>query len=65
MCPPHGSLVRAKGAPNSAKIYPAFGTTPKDGNGGFAIRGGVPIWSPDVFAFIDRVLHATAAVAPR
>jgi len=51
-----GPLVRAKGSPNDAKLYPAFGSTHQEGHGGFAVRGGIPIWSADVFAFLDRVL---------
>jgi carboxymethylenebutenolidase len=53
-----GPMIRAKGAPSSAKIYPAFGSTPQDGHGGFAVRGGVPIWSADVFAFLERAMPA-------
>ncbi len=52
-----GPIIRAKGPPNQAKLYPAFGTTPMQGHGGFAGRGGVPIWSADVFAFLDAVLR--------
>ena len=51
-----GPIIRAKGAPNDAKVYPAFGTTHQQGHGGFAVRAGIPIWSADVFAFIDAVL---------
>lgn len=51
-----GPIVRRKGPPSDAKLYPAFGTTNQQGHGGFAVRGGVPIWSPDVFAFLDRAL---------
>lgn len=56
-----GPMVRAKGSPNEAKLYPAFGDTPKQGHGGFAVRGGVPIWKPDVFAFLDEVMGASRA----
>ena len=66
-----GPIIRAKGAPNDAKIYPPNGTTHEQGHGGFAVRGGIPIWSPDVFAFIDAVLgngparaETPAAAAP-
>jgi len=57
-----GPLIRAKGGFNDAKVYPAFGTTPQQGHGGFAVGGGVPIWSPDVFAFLDRALAAPREV---
>lgn len=60
-----GPIVRANGAPNEAKIYPAFGTTHQQGHAGFAVRGGVPIWSPDVFAFLDRVLGDSKVATPR
>jgi hypothetical protein len=52
-----GPIIRAKGAPNDAKIHPPNGTTHEQGHGGFAIRGGIPTWSPDVFAFLDRVMQ--------
>jgi dienelactone hydrolase len=58
-----GPIIRAKGAPNGAKIYPPNGTSHEDGHGGFAVRGGIPAWSPDVFAFLDRVLGAGGAAA--
>jgi len=51
-----GPMVRAKGPPNEAKIYPAFGTTHQQGHAGFAVRGGIPTWSPDVFAFLNAVM---------
>jgi carboxymethylenebutenolidase len=60
-----GPIVRAKGAPNDAKIYPAFGNTPQQGHGGFAVRGGIPIWSADVFAFLDKVMKGNEVAAPR
>jgi polyhydroxybutyrate depolymerase len=58
-----GPMIRAKGGLNDAKVYPAFGTTPQEGHGGFAVGGGVAIWSPDVFAFLDHVLAAPGEVA--
>jgi hypothetical protein len=51
-----GPMIRAKGGLNDAKVYPDFGTTPQEGHSGFAVGGGVTIWSPDVFAFLDHVL---------
>jgi carboxymethylenebutenolidase len=56
-----GPIIRAKGAPNDAKIYPPNGTTHEDGHGGFAVRSGIPTWSPDVFAFLDKVMKGTEA----
>jgi len=53
-----GPMVRAKGPPNTAKIYPAFGTTHQDGHGAFAVRGGIPIWSADGFAFLAAAMKA-------
>jgi len=55
-----GPMIRARGAPSTAKLYPACGATPQDGHGGFAVRGGVAIWSADVFAFLDRVMAPRA-----
>jgi carboxymethylenebutenolidase len=55
-----GPIIRLRGAPNEAKLYPAFGTSHEQGHGGFAVRGGVPIWSPDVFAFLDRLMQRDA-----
>jgi dienelactone hydrolase len=51
-----GPIVQAKAPPNTAILYPPFGTTPKQGHGGFAVRGGVPVWRNDVLAFLDAVL---------
>jgi carboxymethylenebutenolidase len=56
-----GPIIRAKGAPNDAKVYPPNGTTHEDGHGGFAVRGGVPVWGPDVFAFLERVMGPEGA----
>jgi dienelactone hydrolase len=52
-----GELLRVKGKPNQAKVYPAFGATAQDGHGGFACSAdGIAIWGPDVLAFLDEVL---------
>src|SRR5215813_10317477 len=56
-----GPIVRAKGKPSEAKVYPAFGTTHEQGHGAFAVRGGIPIWSGDVFAFLDKVMGKRGA----
>jgi carboxymethylenebutenolidase len=58
-----GPIIRAKGAPNDAKIYPPNGTTHEDGHGGFAVRGGIPAWSPDVFGFLERVMQGAGGAA--
>jgi carboxymethylenebutenolidase len=48
-----GPLLAAKGAPNQMKDYPAFGTTPAEGHGRFAVtQGGIEIWSADVLTFL-------------
>ncbi len=56
-----GVELDKKGAPNHAKVYPAFGWTTKDGHFGFASRtDGIAVWSADVTAF----LSATVPGAP-
>lgn len=50
-----GSELQKKGPPNRAKLYPAFGATPGDGHGGFAMNG-EDIWGPDVLDFLKGVL---------
>jgi carboxymethylenebutenolidase len=52
-----GPIVEAKGLPSRAILYPAFGTTQQQGHGGFAVRGGIPVWRNDVFAFLNAVLR--------
>jgi len=52
-----GPIVRAKGPPSDARVYPAFGTTPQDGHGAFAVRAAaIAIWGPDVFKFLDYAM---------
>jgi carboxymethylenebutenolidase len=51
-----GPILREKGAPNDAKIYPTFGATPQDGHSFGARRDGTAIWGPEVFAFLDQLL---------
>jgi hypothetical protein len=58
-----GPIIRAKGAPNDARIYPPNGTTHEDGHRGFAVRGGIPVWGPGVFGFLDRVMQGVSAGA--
>jgi carboxymethylenebutenolidase len=60
-----GPIIRAKGAPNDAKVYPPNGTTHEQGHGGFAVRGGIPAWGPDVFGFLDRVMQGAGGAATR
>lgn len=52
-----GGELKRKGAPNRAKLYPAFGDkdNPKDGHGGFAVRG-AGVWGADVLEFLQGVL---------
>ena len=48
-----GPMISAKGGINRAKLYPAFGTTPAEGHGGFACsEAGIAIWGPDVIEFL-------------
>jgi len=42
------------GKPHRLKIYSAFGRTAKEGHG--FVFGGVAMWEPDVFAFLDEHL---------
>ncbi len=49
-----GPVIKAKGPPNDAKLYPAFGTTENDGHAGFAMRG-EDIWGADVLEFLKQV----------
>jgi carboxymethylenebutenolidase len=46
--------VRKAGKPVEAKVYPSFGTGPRDGHS-FCVRG-TEIWGPDVFKFIETYL---------
>jgi len=52
-----GHELEKKGAPNLAKVYPAFGTTAQDGHWGFGTRkDGIAIWAPDVIAFLNATM---------
>jgi dienelactone hydrolase len=51
--------VRRAGQPVEAKVYPAFGTGPREGHG-FCARG-VEIWGPDVLKFIEAHLTEQGA----
>ena len=47
--------VRKAGQPVEAKVYPAFGTGPRDGHS-FCVRG-TKTWGPDVLRFIETHLQ--------
>jgi carboxymethylenebutenolidase len=53
-----GEKLKSKGAPNRAKLYPVFGDkdNPKDGHGGFAVRG-AEIWGADVLEFVAAAVQ--------
>jgi dienelactone hydrolase len=46
--------VRKAGQPVEAKVYPAFGSGPRDGHS-FCVRG-TETWGPDVLKFIETYL---------
>jgi hypothetical protein len=52
-----GAILEQKGKLNRVKIYPAFGdpANPKDGHGGFAVRGS-EVWGKDVLGFLEEAL---------
>ena len=52
-----GGELKRKGPPNCSSIYPVFGdpNDPKDGHGGFAVRGS-EVWGVDVLAFVNQML---------
>jgi carboxymethylenebutenolidase len=53
-----GPMIKRKGPPNQAKIYPPYGTTPQDGHAGFATKeGGIAIWGSDAHAFFLTVIR--------
>jgi carboxymethylenebutenolidase len=55
-----GPVIREKGPPNQAKLYPAFGADDdhRKGHSAFATWNiGIDIWSPEVTNFIGAVLH--------
>jgi dienelactone hydrolase len=61
-----GPLVKARGGINRAKLYPAFGTTPAEGHGGFACsEAGIAIWGPDVVEFLKAAGMSDAAAAQK
>jgi len=53
-----GVELAKKGAPNQAKVYPAFGATAQDGHWRFASqRDGIAVWAPDVDAFLAETMR--------
>jgi dienelactone hydrolase len=52
-----GAELKHKGKPDRAQLYPAFGdaNNPKDGHGGFAVRGS-EVWGKDVLEFLHQVM---------
>jgi len=44
------------GKENLMKIYPAYGTTPAQGHGGFC-SGATSVWGDDVIAFLNKYLQ--------
>jgi len=54
-----GPVIRKKGPPNQAKLYPAFGADDdhRKGHGAFATWNiGIELWSADVMNFIAAVM---------
>jgi dienelactone hydrolase len=51
-----GPLIRRRGAPNDARVYPKFGTSADQGHYAFATWDvGTEVWGADVLAFIAAV----------
>ena len=47
-----GPVIKRKGPPNQAKVYPPYGTTPQEGHYAFATKeGGIAIWGSEVLDF--------------
>src|SRR5262249_22106755 len=54
-----GPEIRKRGAPNQAKLYPAFGTTHQQGHGAFGCWNiGTRIWGADVMEFLNAAMGA-------
>jgi carboxymethylenebutenolidase len=61
-----GPMITARGGINRAKLYPAFGTTPAEGHGGFACSAaGIAVWGPDVLEFLKAAGMGDAAAAQK
>jgi len=53
-----GPVIKEKGTPNAAKIYPTFGSSHQQGHWQFAASQAViAIWGPEVFSFLDAVMR--------
>ncbi|HEV2667165.1 MAG TPA: prolyl oligopeptidase family serine peptidase [Blastocatellia bacterium] len=53
-----GPVIKQKGPPNQAKIYPPYGTTPQEGHAAFATKeGGIAIWGSDVLDFFRALIR--------
>jgi dienelactone hydrolase len=52
-------ILKEKGSPSHAKVYPAFGITPQEGHGAFACWSlGITNWGEEVMQFIDEAMKA-------
>jgi carboxymethylenebutenolidase len=50
-----GPVIKRKGPPNQAKVYPPYGTTPQEGHYAFATKeGGIAIWGSEVLEFFKE-----------
>jgi carboxymethylenebutenolidase len=53
-----GPMIKRKGLPNQARIYPPYGTTAPEGHWDFATKeGGIAIWGADVLDFFHTVIR--------
>jgi dienelactone hydrolase len=53
-----GPVIKRKGPPNQAKIYPPYGTTPQEGHYAFATKeDAIAIWGSDVLDFFRAVIR--------
>lgn len=58
-----GPELRRKGAPNRARVYPAFGATAEDGHAEFSSRAAaIAIWGNDVLDFLKDTGVTNSAV---
>jgi carboxymethylenebutenolidase len=53
-----GPVIKRKGLPNQAKVYPPYGTTPQEGHYAFATKeGGIAIWGSEVLDFFKAAIR--------
>jgi dienelactone hydrolase len=53
-----GPVIKQKGPPNQAKVYPPYGTTPQEGHYAFATKeGGIAIWGSEVLDFFREAIR--------